>query len=56
MKILQMSFEKSPNYVYVKHTVCVNSKLVVGKTIEANCELAAITAFLVRFRIEYWEF
>lgn len=26
-----MSFEKSANYVYVKHTVCVNSKMVVEK-------------------------
>lgn len=47
-----MSFEKSANYVYVKHTVCVNPKMVVGKTIEANRELAAMTAFLVRFRTE----
>lgn len=51
-----MSFEKSANYVYVKHTVCVNSKMVVGKTIQANRELAAMTAFLVRFRTECWEF
>ena len=46
-----MSFEKSANYVCVKHTVCVNSKMV-GKTIGANRELAAMTAFLVRFRTE----
>lgn len=49
-----MSFKKSANYVYVKHTVCVNSKMVVGKTIQANRELAAMTAFLVRFR--FWIF